>query len=78
VRQAIDFKTEPIRMLKILPKLLSNSFKYSSPVEPTPFVNLNIHVFTTHCKIYLKDNGIGIHPEFKGKVYDMFFKATGS
>jgi signal transduction histidine kinase len=76
VNQRTEFKTDPIRMRKILRNLLSNAFKYSSPVEPTPFVNLNIHVFTTHCKIYVKDNGIGIHPDFKDRVYDMFFRAT--
>lgn len=76
VSQEGSFITDPIRMRTILRNLLSNSFKYYSPDVAEPFIELSIRAGASHCAILLKDNGIGIHPEFKTKVCDMFFRAT--
>lgn len=76
VSQESDFITDPIRMRTILRNLISNSFKYYNPDALEPFVDLSIRANASHCAILLKDNGIGIHPQFKNKVYNMFFRAT--
>ncbi|HTH58073.1 MAG TPA: ATP-binding protein [Cyclobacteriaceae bacterium] len=76
VLQDIDFATDPVRMRTILRNLLSNSLKYYNQEVADPFVDLSIRVTSSHCVILLKDNGIGIHPQFRHKVYNMFFRAT--
>ncbi len=76
ISQETDFVTDPVRMRTILRNLLSNSFNYYSPDVAEPSIDLNIRSGSSHCAILLKDNGIGIHPEFKSKVCDMFFRAT--
>jgi len=76
VTQSIDFKSDPVRVRTILRNLLSNSFKYCSPETPAPFIHINVRVRPTHCAILLRDNGIGIHPNFKSRIYEMFFRAT--
>jgi signal transduction histidine kinase/hemoglobin-like flavoprotein len=76
VSQPCEFQTDPIRMRTILRNLLSNAFKYYNPDLPVSSIQLNIRVLSTHCAIFLRDNGIGIHPSYKSRVYDMFFRAT--
>jgi PAS domain S-box-containing protein len=76
VWQAHDFKTDPVRLRAILRNLLSNAFKYFNPETAQPFIQLSIRVRPSHCAILLRDNGIGIHPDFKQRVYGMFFRAT--
>ncbi len=70
------FKTDPVRMRTILRNLISNSFKYFNPEVKEPMIQLTVRVRSSHCAILLKDNGIGIHQEFKQKVYGMFFRGT--
>lgn len=76
ISQPCDFETDPVRMRTILRNLLSNAFKYYNPEVALPFIHLNIRIGVSHCAILLKDNGIGIHQNFKNKVFDMFFRAT--
>src|SRR5260221_3646283 len=76
ISQETNFVTDPVRMRTILRTLLSNSFNYYSPDAAEQSIDLNIRAGLSHCAILLKDNGIGIHPEFKSKVCDMFFRAT--
>src|SRR4029079_19720761 len=47
-----------------------------SPEVAEPFIHLIIRVRPSHCAILLRDNGIGIHQDFKKNVYGMFFRAT--
>ncbi|MGC4022616.1 MAG: ATP-binding protein [Cyclobacteriaceae bacterium] len=76
ISQEVDFKTDAVRMRTILRNLISNAMKYYNPTQSDPFIQINIRVSSTHCAIQLRDNGIGIHPDLKGKVYEMFFRAT--
>jgi PAS domain S-box-containing protein len=76
VSQAADFRTDGIRMRTILQNLILNALKYYNPDVAEPYLNLSIRTTQSHCAIVLRDNGIGIHPEFKNRVYDMFFRAT--
>jgi PAS domain S-box-containing protein len=76
ISQPCDYETDPVRMRTILRNLLSNAFKYYNPEAALPSIHLNIRIGVSHCAILLKDNGIGIHQNFKNKVFDMFFRAT--
>lgn len=74
--QSADFRTDPTRMRTILRNLISNSLLYYNPSIANPFMKLFVRVEATHCAIHLQDNGIGIKPELKNRVYDMFFRAS--
>ena len=76
VEQDCDFTTDRVRMGTIFRNLLSNSLKYFNPDAKVPWVNLKIHVDSTHASIQLKDNGIGINWVYRDKIFEMFFRAT--
>ncbi len=76
VDQPMTFRTDPVRIRTILRNLISNAFKYRNPAATPSFINIHIRVDSSHAAIQIKDNGIGIAPEFKAKVYEMFFRAT--
>ncbi len=76
ITQQTEFHTDVVRMRSIIRNLISNAFKYYNPNVLLPSLHLNIRVGPSHCAILLKDNGVGIHPIYKHKVFDMFFRAT--
>jgi hypothetical protein len=76
VRQGMEFKTDAVRVRTVLRNLVSNAFKYYNPSCSNPSVHIAVRVNPSYCAIQIKDNGIGIAPEYKTKVYEMFFRAT--
>ena len=67
-------KTDKILFKIILENLLENSFKFSDTVENTPFVELDIRQ-NGNLEFTVTDNGVGIEPEYKDKIFDLFFVA---
>ncbi|MBS1506700.1 MAG: PAS domain-containing protein [Bacteroidetes bacterium] len=76
VQQSKTFFTDVKRLRIIIRNLLSNAFKYSNPAEPTPFVKLRVCSDAKKAIIEIEDNGMGIHPSFIEKIFEMFFRAT--
>ena len=76
VHQPVDFVTDIKRLRAILRNLISNSIKYYNPAQSSPFVCLSISVGTEMAVVEVQDNGIGIHPQYVDKVFDMFFRGT--
>jgi signal transduction histidine kinase len=64
------------RLRVILRNLISNSFKYQNPAENHPYIRISIIIETDRALIEIEDNGMGIHPQHFGKIYDMFFRGT--
>ena len=60
----------------ILNNLLSNSVKYASKSRANKYINIEIEIDESMCKIVLEDNGIGIHSSRLDKIFDMFYRAT--
>ncbi len=58
-------------MRSLLDNLLTNALKYRHP-ERTPHVQVRSEFEDEYYKISIHDNGIGIAPEHKDKVFDMF------
>ena len=60
----------------MLTNLLENALKYS-PVNPT--IELSLEATPTVLLISVKDNGIGIAPEYREKIFERFFRVpTGN
>lgn len=53
----------------IFQNLISNSIKYCSK---RPYIKAGMSETNTHHVLYIKDNGIGIAPEYKEQVFKMF------
>lgn len=65
------------RMLfQLWSNLIGNAFKYSSKKE-NPAVNIGFRLKNNHPVFFVQDNGIGIHPEYKEKIFETFNRATG-
>ncbi len=65
-----------IHITSVLYNLLDNALKYS---KENPEINVAINEFSNYVEITVKDNGIGIAPAYKNKIFDKFFRVpTGN
>jgi signal transduction histidine kinase len=76
VEQFSPFFTDLQRLRIILSNLISNSLKYYNTEEPNKYVKCTIKVNALLTIIEMEDNGIGISPEVKAKLFTMFFRGT--
>jgi signal transduction histidine kinase len=70
-----EIRTDKILLKIILTNLIENGFKFYDPAEKECHVNLTIE-FNGRLDLAIADNGIGISPEFKDKIFDLFFVAS--
>ena len=72
----IDYKENPFfhssksLLILILHKIISNSIHYNN--STTPVINISTSVSDSQVSITIQDNGIGIEPEFKEKIFSRF------
>lgn len=71
-----DFYSDEIRIKTILTNLLSNAIKYSDPEKPAPVIQIRFSITQEWCVIHISDNGVGINPEYKDRIFELFFRAT--
>jgi len=78
----IENKTENIflncnanLLVSVFQNLLSNSIKHC---EKDPQIEIKSSFNNTHCKIYVKDNGIGIKEENFKKIFQLFHKDSNT
>ncbi|HYG50223.1 MAG TPA: tetratricopeptide repeat-containing sensor histidine kinase [Flavobacteriales bacterium] len=74
IHQTKDFYADTRFISSILQNLLENAVKYSNRRESV--VNVKITEHGAGIRIEVSDNGIGIDPEFREKIFNMFFRAT--
>jgi signal transduction histidine kinase len=60
----------------VLQNLIENSIKYQSSAKGQPFVHIKITDNRFSVMIDVEDNGKGIDPRIKNKVFDMFYRGT--
>lgn len=60
----------------VMQNLIENAIKYQSSSNPEPFVNVNISEMGSNIIIEIEDNGRGIDPAIKHRVFDMFYRGT--
>lgn len=70
------FYSDPLRLKIIFNNLISNAIKFQRKEETNKYVEVTVHSTMDHVTIIVKDNGTGIHDEFKKDVFKIFFRAT--
>jgi signal transduction histidine kinase len=66
------------RFRLVVENLLSNSVKYSNPTLPDAHVRVSVVRQNGELIMNVRDNGIGIAPEYRPRVFEMFFRAHES
>jgi signal transduction histidine kinase len=56
---------------RVLDNLIINAMKFV-PLDTTPQVSISTQVTGNTVRIWIKDNGIGIEPEFQKKIFQIF------
>ena len=64
---------DEVHFTNIIYNLMDNALKYT---EAIPHLEVNTADDETHVIITVKDNGIGIKPEDKEKIFDKFFRVS--
>lgn len=69
-------EADKLHITSVVYNLLDNALKYS---RENPVIGVQIKAHPQHVELSVSDNGIGIPPEYKGKVFDKFFRVpTGN
>jgi len=72
-----EFQSDETRLKIIFNNLISNAIKFHRP-NHDPFIYITATEFPEHFEFKVEDNGMGIPPSLKDKIFDMFFRATES
>lgn len=78
VEQEKVFYTSATRVDIILNNLFSNAIKYADLRKEDPYLKVSIRFPYGNAEITVSDNGEGINPEAQPKIFDMFYRASGS
>lgn len=62
-----------VRMREVMENLISNAAKYMGS-QPHPLIEIDGENRGAETVIYVKDNGIGIEPQFHAKIFGLFEK----
>jgi signal transduction histidine kinase len=69
-------RLERRRLRQILVNLLSNAIKYRDPKADASYIRVESHVEHSWLVVVVADNGIGIPEDQRGRVFDMFYRAS--
>ena len=70
-----QFLSDETRLRIIFNNLISNAIKFHR-LNNSPFIIITASEFPEHFQFKVEDNGMGISPDLKDKIFDMFFRAT--
>lgn len=68
-----QLKMDKSRFMIIVNNLVSNAIKYHDLTKPNQFIRIELKRKEGKINLEISDNGIGIKPEHKEKVFEMFF-----
>lgn len=60
-----------LRLVEVLQNLIENAVKYMGD-QPHPRINIGGQLCDENTVCYVRDNGIGIDPRYRGKVFELF------
>ncbi|MBZ9631278.1 GAF domain-containing protein [Salegentibacter sp. LM13S] len=63
-------------LFQLWANLLNNAFKYSAEKE-NPQIEVGTTIKNDREVFFIKDNGIGIHPDFWARIFEIFKRAAG-
>ncbi|MCC9070703.1 HAMP domain-containing histidine kinase [Flavobacterium sp. F-65] len=66
-------KSDSLRLKIIINNLLSNAIKYADESKEEMRIQIKAYIEGNFYKIEVIDNGIGIKPEFKEHIFEMFY-----
>ena len=61
---------------QVLDNLIGNALKFTAP-EVTPAIHIRAQVSGDIARLWIKDNGIGIQPQYRQKVFQIFEQLHG-
>jgi signal transduction histidine kinase len=61
---------------QVLDNLIGNALKFVAP-EVTPAIHIRAQVFGDTARLWIKDNGIGIQPQYQEKIFQIFEQLNG-
>ena len=68
----LQLHSSPVKVEMILANLLSNAIKYRDPDEPAPRIRVSAQKQSGMVNIAVSDNGIGIPPDARPMLFEMF------
>jgi two-component system phosphate regulon sensor histidine kinase PhoR len=69
-------EADKLHITSVIYNLLDNALKYSAE---NPVIDVQLKAHAQYAGINVKDNGIGIPPEYKGRIFEKFFRVpTGN
>ncbi len=76
INDPVPLYSDSLRCTFIFDNVISNAIKFADLTKPAPSIALGVDISIDRFKITIKDNGVGIEPEYLPKVFDMFFKTS--
>lgn len=78
VDQKETFSNDPLVIIVAIQNLISNAIKYQREDNPEKWVNIIAMIEGNAARIVVEDNGIGIHPDYISRIFEMFYRATAT
>lgn len=76
IQQPYPCQSDSKRIEIVLNNLISNAIKYADLNKPEPMIAVDVEINQDRVIISVVDNGEGILPDFKNRIFDMFFRAS--
>ncbi|MEM7107462.1 MAG: ATP-binding protein [Bacteroidota bacterium] len=74
VHQLLESDAERLKI--IMSNLITNGIKYHNYQQEEPTITVSLKKDKDHYTIKVADNGHGIEPQYRGKIFEMFFRAS--
>ena len=68
-----EIRADEERIYQVFENLLVNAIKYMGDVE-TPKIEVGYEDKGSFHEFHVRDNGIGIDPKYRGKIFEMFYR----
>lgn len=69
----VDLMTDFVALQQVVDNLLSNALKYSPPASR---VEIELRTSPTHCRIEVRDQGPGVKPDEREKIFEKFKRGS--
>jgi signal transduction histidine kinase len=76
IRKQVPFYSDAYRLTTILSNFISNAMKYNDETKEESLIHVSATITPVSAIITIRDNGIGIHPDYLPKIFTMFYRAT--